>query len=596
MNFLVIFAEIKFVKKYIIKYLFNYNMNKQDISKHFKLPIFYNEKKKEINQTIISDLELVKNLDNNEISIYKHIFHPTHIFGERMLESFAEYYTTDIIFLKETQTMLKKHKKTANNNNKFENVLQAWNEIKGDTGFCEKYLYIDWEFGKFLNTNSTFLQSMTIYNIASPLLSLFMPIFILTVPFFLIKIKGLDITMNEYLDILKIIISNHAIGKIFTSFNEVDNSQKIYLLISVAFYIFSIYQNILLCIRLYSNAKKIHDYLFIFKEYINYTIDSMDSHLEIIKQFPTYNAFNNEIIKHKTVLLELKNKMDIITPFNFSLNKIFEIGHILQCFYEVYDNKIYNDSLLYSFGYNGYIDNIEGLISNIHTKCVNKAKIMKKKKDKETINTFVDEYYPNLIQKNHVKNTCSLDKNIIITGPNASGKTTLLKTTLINVILSQQFGYGCFRSAKIIPYDFFHCYLNIPDTSGRDSLFQAEARRCKEIIDSVALNKSKSHFCVFDELYSGTNPDEAILSGFAFLEYLTQRKNVTCILTTHYIEICKKMSNNNRIINYNMKTIQKNDTFEYTYIFQEGISEIKGGMKVLSDLNYPIEIINQTKL
>ena len=49
-------------------------------------------------------------------------------------------------------------------------------------------------------------------------------------------------------------------------------------------------------------------------------------------------------------------------------------------------------------------------------------------------------------------------------------------------------------------YDKIHCYLNIPDTSNRDSLFQAEARRCKEIIDAlsasdVALNdKQKSSF------------------------------------------------------------------------------------------------------
>lgn len=55
----------------------------------------------------------------------------------------------------------------------------------------------------------------------------------------------------------------------------------------------------------------------------------------------------------------------------------------------------------------------------------------------------------------------------------------------MNIILSQQIGYGFYDSANINPYDYLHSYLNIPDTSGRDSLFQAESRRCKEILDSL---------------------------------------------------------------------------------------------------------------
>ena len=109
-------------------------------------------------------------------------------------------------------------------------------------------------------------------------------------------------------------------------------------------------------------------------------------------------------------------------------------------------------------------------------------------------------------------------------GPNASGKTTILKSTLINIIFSQQVGCGVYDSAKIKPFDFLHCYLNIPDTYGRDSLFQAEARRCKEILDVIENTENKSHFCLFDELYSGTNPDEAILSAVSFMNYLIKNK------------------------------------------------------------------------
>jgi DNA mismatch repair ATPase MutS len=43
-----------------------------------------------------------------------------------------------------------------------------------------------------------------------------------------------------------------------------------------------------------------------------------------------------------------------------------------------------------------------------------------------------------------------------------------------------------------------------------------------------------------------------------------------------------------------METVEENNKLYYKYILQEGISEVKGGFKVLSDMNYPSEIIEKT--
>jgi DNA mismatch repair ATPase MutS len=134
----------------------------------------------------------------------------------------------------------------------------------------------------------------------------------------------------------------------------------------------------------------------------------------------------------------------------------------------------------------------------------------------------------------------------------------MLKSTLINIILTQQFGCGFYDSAQINPFKYIHCYLNIPDTSGRDSLFQAEARRCKEILDIIQENKKANHFCVFDELYSGTNPEEAELSATSFMLYLQKYKNVTSMLTTHFIKVCKKLDV--RLVSIKYITDGANDT------------------------------------
>ena len=184
---------------------------------------------------------------------------------------------------------------------------------------------------------------------------------------------------------------------------------------------------------------------------------------------------------------------------------------------------------------------------------------------------------------------------MIVTGPNASGKTTILKTTLINIIVSQQFGCGFYKSGNLIPYDNIHCYLNIPDTSGRDSLFQAEARRCKDILDAIE-DSDDTHFCVFDELYSGTNPEEAETSAISFMKYLSNKKNnnVSCMLTTHFTNICNHLSSNKNIQNCQMETLVESDNknIQYKYKLINGISNVKGGMTILKNMEYPDEIIN----
>ena len=574
------------------------NNTQSEIQDKFKLPIFYNDKKMELNTHIINDLELTKCVNDKEKPIFNYIFQPTTCFGEAIIPNFSKYYTTDITFLKNTQKMIKSYKKTIHTKEnkqfsayEFQTIYNAWNELKGETSFCEKYLFIDWDAFKFLNTNSSFLQAMSIYNITSPIISLFMPIVILIIPFFILKFKGLDVTVNQYLDILKVIISNHAICKMFTDFNNVDTAQRLYLVFSSALYVFSIYQNILTCIRFYSNMKKIHDYLNKFHSYIEYTIYKIEQYTSITNTLSCYTSFNEELQTNKDILCRFNDKIKHMLSFSVTFMKIMQIGDILHSFYDLYNDIELHNAFTYSFGFHGYLDNLHGLMQNIDKKRMNKGTIV----NSENKNKFYKQYYPTFLLDKHVKNNCDLTTNMIITGPNASGKTTLLKTTIINTILTQQFGYGCYTKATITPHKYIHCYLNIPDTSGRDSLFQAEARRCKEIIDCINMFKKDRHFCVFDELYSGTNPEEATESAIAFMEYITKYSNVSCILTTHYIDLCKHLETNKSITNYNMKTIATKDTLEYTYILNKGISEIKGGCQVLVDMQYPQEILDKIK-
>jgi len=56
--------------------------------------------------------------------------------------------------------------------------------------------------------------------------------------------------------------------------------------------------------------------------------------------------------------------------------------------------------------------------------------------------------------------------------------------------------------------------------------------------------------------------------------------------------VVEKLSKNNKIKNYHMQVSKTNNDIKYTYLMKSGISSIKGGLKVLHDMNYPQEILN----
>jgi hypothetical protein len=410
--------------------------------------------------------------------------------------------------------------------------------------------------------------------------------------------KGLQLTAGEYVEVLKIVAQTNAIGKLFTvNFSDINAQERIYILVSAAFYLFSIYQNVMICVRYNKNMETIHSHFSELNVYLNGTINSMENYLSYAKELDSHNEFNVILREKIMVLNKARTKLSSISEYSiYNISKVKEIGCVLKYFYELHTDTTYEDAIMYSLGFNGYIDCIQGLQKNIVERKLNYAAFISERK--KTV--FENNYYACLKDEAHVKNTIKFKKNMIITGPNASGKTTVLKSVLINIIMTQQFGCGFYDYAKLAPFKHIHCYLNIPDTSGRDSLFQAEARRCKDILDIIGDEKGDetgngsdvSHFCAFDELYSGTNPEEAESSATAFMKYISKRDNVQCLLTTHFVKVCKRLAKNSHITNCKMVTEKKGGELIYKYKLVEGISKVKGGLNVLQKMNYPKEIID----
>ena len=648
--------------------------NKEDYLNTFKLPIENIDNKKEINNNILNDMELkefkndkihsdtypypnsdpksdsipdpksdpksdpdsypnigtsdnslntLSEVNNYKSNLYYSLLNPENIFEKSICDRWSQYYSNDVVFLQDTQYLIQNFKSNVtfnldkedednfDNIETCDNVYNSCENIFYDKTFIDTYQYIDLPYFNKYNTNECALQMLSLYNISSPIISLAIPIIFLILPFFIIKIQGYNITLAGYLEHLKKLFKNHILGQVFLSFADASFTTKIYLIISFGLYIFQVYQNIYSCKRFYENLKFIYDKIYLIKKYIINSIKTLNNLLKHTSSYLSYSDFNKNIKYNVTILQNYLNELNKINQYNFDFTKILELGHLMKCFYKLHNDNNIIKSLYYSFGCNGYIQNIINIQKHIKNKNMNFCKFIKEdtkdtkdtKDNSKKVTNFTNAYYGLFMDPSYsttvVKNSYKFDNNLILTGPNAAGKTTLLKSTLFNVLLCQQIGCGFFDKAHIKIYDFIHCYINIPETSSRDSLFQAEARQCKEIINCIEENKDKNHFCVFDEIYSGTNPDEAISTAHSYLKYLNEY-NVNFILTTHYYKLCKKLGNNknnknnkNKNKNYHMEILKdSNNDYTYTYKLNKGISKVKGGLKVLKDMNYPDHIIN----
>lgn len=616
----------------------------------FRLPISYlpSEDQHTLSKPVVDDLELISAKDAQTTrSLYSRLTDASNttssVYGRQFLHLWSETFTTNVAFLRATQSVIASFRaelespssSSSSKDSAAHTQIEAfWKTMKTNrVGFKDKFGYIDaspFPIIEQLNTMPNVLQVLSIYNVSTPLISLMMPILLLIVPFFILKARGVDISVDRYTDVLKMLASTHAIGKLFTEFDSVSMEKKLYILMSVIFYFIQVYQNTMSCYRFYNNIYMIHDHLIMARSYLEHTAEKMNRILQCCSSKSSdckndmqyYNAFSGCLSAELHGVRAMCEEMADIEPFSLSMRAIGRIGHVMKYYYMFFNDADVDHMMQYSFGFNAYYEHLCGIVANISSGALSACTFVRS--DSESGNdrhtSMKGAYFFNTVSDSIVKNDIVLDKKLIITGPNAAGKTTIIKTALFNIILSQQIGYGAYDSATIVPYHFLHCYLNIPDTSGRDSLFQAESRRCKEILDCITKNSTKRHFCIFDELYSGTNPYEAVASAYGYVDCISGMRNVDFMLTTHYIQLCelfrgcggkkrkvdvvrKKRSEilpppNANIRNLHMETSAKDASgMDYIYHYKAvpGISKVRGGIKVLVDLKYPDSIIKTTK-
>lgn len=206
--------------------------------------------------------------------------------------------------------------------------------------------------------------------------------------------------------------------------------------------------------------------------------------------------------------------------------------------------------------------------------------------DKELV---MDDIYHPLID-NPVKNSLNMEKSIILTGSNASGKSTFVKAIAINIILGQSI-HTCAAKHMIIPNARIFTSMAVRDDilSG-ESYYIREIKYLKRMIEKS--NEERMLICGIDEILRGTNTMERVSASMAILNYLYD-KNCLIMVATHDLELAKNLKE--KYNNYYFCEAFEDNDVVFNYQLNKGISNTHNAIQLLQTIGYPEEIVNSAR-
>lgn len=195
-----------------------------------------------------------------------------------------------------------------------------------------------------------------------------------------------------------------------------------------------------------------------------------------------------------------------------------------------------------------------------------------------------------------VRNPLSLQRNIIITGPNAAGKTTYMKAVCANIVLAQSVGFVCAVRNEIQPVHAISTSIRVHDTVGESSLFEAEVKRCAEIVKEAQAISASGRLAMYflDEPMHSTPPTEGAATAMSIAAHMGSLAGIKLFMTTHYHQVTQlEKMYPDAWMNVSMEAIAQPDGgFVFPYKIRKGPSFQCIALEILKDRALPEEIID----
>lgn len=184
-------------------------------------------------------------------------------------------------------------------------------------------------------------------------------------------------------------------------------------------------------------------------------------------------------------------------------------------------------------------------------------------------------YHPLL--PNPIKTDVEVNSTLmLLTGANMSGKSTFLKALGI-VVYFAHLGLPVPATEAQLPYyDFISIHINHSDDIKNGlSHFMQEIVNMKEVLQK--LQEGKRSFALFDELYKGTNYEDAIQISSLTIAGLRRFTGSNILISTHLYALKAQFENTPNISAYHLDCLIENNLPKFTYLLKEGWTDLKIG-------------------
>ena len=202
------------------------------------------------------------------------------------------------------------------------------------------------------------------------------------------------------------------------------------------------------------------------------------------------------------------------------------------------------------------------------------------------------------VGESYVANSVSLDKDeqqiIIITGPNMSGKSAILRQTALIVLMAQMGSYVPADAAELGMTDKVFTRVGASDNiSSGESTFMVEMNETASILN----NMSSRSLILLDEIGRGTSTYDGISIAWAIAEYLHEYPKAKCktLFATHYHELNEMTKHFERIRNFNVSVKESKNNVLFLRKLQPGGSHHSFGIHVAKMAGMPPLVVQRAE-
>ncbi len=199
----------------------------------------------------------------------------------------------------------------------------------------------------------------------------------------------------------------------------------------------------------------------------------------------------------------------------------------------------------------------------------------------------------------YIPNDVYLDKDsqqiMIITGPNMSGKSALLRQTALITLMAQMGSFVPAEKARIGYVDKIFTRVGASDNiSLGESTFMVEMNEAASIIN----NLTPRSLVLFDELGRGTSTYDGISIAWSIVEYIHENRkaHARTLFATHYHELNEMENLYSRIHNYNVSVLEQDGKVVFLRKLAKGGSEHSFGIHVAAMAGMPKSIVNRSEV